>query len=452
VGEPHTTETISGWGRYPLASCAVYRPERRSAIAEILDSREQQNYIARGRGRSYGDTAINEGGGVVETPALNQMIAFDQATGTLECEAGVGLDTIIDTFMRRGWFLPVTPGTRFVTVGGAIANDVHGKNHHSDGAFCDFVDSLTLLIPTGAVLTCSRTENADVFWATVGGIGLTGFILTVRLRLLPVETAYAKVDYHRAGNLDEALALLHEHDEKFRYSVAWIDCLATGSSMGRSVLMLGDHAQTCDLPPSLDDPYDIRKPLSLDVPIDFPSIALNPYTIKAFNELFYTVNKTTIGKLVDYERYFYPLDAVGNWNRVYGSRGFTQYQFIIPPDAVDGLAVIIRRLSEARQASFLAVLKRCGEGNDGLLSFPIPGYMLALDIPMTPGLVPFLREMDRIVLDYGGRLYFAKDATTTPETIRAMYGDGIDRMREIRQRLDPGGVLSSSMARRLGVQ
>ena len=448
---PHTRERISGWGRYPVATSDVYRPDRTEALSAILDSRGKQTLIPRGLGRSYGDTAINNGGSVVVATGFDRMIAFDDTSGTLECEAGVSLETIIKTFLPRGWFIAVTPGTKFVTVGGAIANDVHGKNHHSDGSFSDFVDSFTLLIPTGEVLTCSRDENADVFWATVGGIGLTGFILTARIRLLPVETAYAKTDYLRARNLDELLAILVERDTGYRYSVAWIDCLATGSRMGRGVVMLGEHAMTDDLPPGIVDPYSVNKPIALGVPIDFPPIALNPVSIRAFNEAFYAINPTSLGKLVDYDRYFYPLDSIRDWNRIYGSRGFTQYQFIVPPDAAEGLTTIIRRLSDAKQASFLAVLKRCGDGNPGLLSFPMPGWMLALDIPMTPGLPSFLRELDRIVLDYGGRLYFAKDATTTPETIRAMYGDGIDRLREIRKRLDPDGVLSSDMALRLEI-
>jgi len=430
----------------------VYRPERCDEIEGILSAREQPTFVARGRGRSYGDTSINADGGVVVTTELNRMIAFDGVSGVLECEAGVGLDDIIDTFLPRGWFLPVTPGTKFVTVGGAIANDAHGKNHHNDGTFAGFVESFTLLAPTGDVYTCSRDKNADIFWATVGGIGLTGFILTARIRLLSVDTAYAKADYFRARDLVEAFDLMREHDEGYRYSVAWIDCVATGAQLGRSVLMCGNHATVNDLPPNVATPFDVRLPPRVNVPVDFPSSTLNPLSIRAFNELYYATNPTKLGKLVDYERYFYPLDFVHQWNRVYGKAGFTQYQFIVPPEAQEGLKTIVECLSAAPEvSSFLAVLKRCGEENEGLLSFPMPGYMLALDIPMRPGLVEFLRELDRIVLDHGGRLYLAKDACMTAETFSRMYGEKLDRFREIRRRIDPDGVLSSSQARRLEI-
>ena len=448
---PFVKQTLSGWGRMPAAECCVYRPEKRREQKAILRSGEQTSFIARGRGRSYGDTSVNADAGVILVTRLNRMLAFDPDTGVLECEAGVGPDEIIDVFLPRGFFLPVTPGTKFVTVGGAIANDVHGKNHHRDGTFSRFVLDFTLLTPGQGVITCSRDENADVFWATTGGIGLTGIILTARIELAPVQTAYIKVDYRRAENLDAALASMAELDNAYRYSVAWVDCLARGASLGRSVLMYGEHASVDDLPTKRRGaPFRVKPRLALNVPVDLPGLTLNSLSVKAFNQLFYKIHPTAEGKVVDYDRYFYPLDSVLNWNRIYGKRGFVQFQASLPGDSAEGLVELLERLSESKRASFLAVLKAFGPAGQGLLSHPIPGYTLTLDIPNRRGLEPFLTELETITLDRGGRLYLAKDAVAAPHTIAAMY-DTLDRFREVKARLDPQGVLSSSMSRRLGL-
>ena len=306
----------------------------------ILTSAEQPHYIPRGLGRSYGDTSINADGGVIDATRLNRMLSFNAEAGILECEGGVSLAEVIETYLPRGWFLPVTPGTKFVTIAGAIANDVHGKNHHRDGSFSNFVLDLVLLTPTGDVRTCSRQSDADIFWATVGGIGLTGIILSARMQLLPVESAYIRADYYRARNLDEALGLMAQYDEKYRYSVAWVDCLAKGKDMGRSVLMYGDHADVSDLPPTITDPFRVRGMLKVPVPFDFPPNVLNPLSIRLFNTAFYAINPTAEGKIIDYDRYFYPLDAIYNWNRIYGRHGFVQFQAVIP--SVEGLTKIFQ--------------------------------------------------------------------------------------------------------------
>jgi len=443
-------ETLAGWGRYQPQSCAVYRTEQHASLERLLTSTAETSFIARGLGRSYGDTAVNSQGGVIDFSRLNCMIAFDEDTGVLECEGGVSLADILDYFVARGYFLPVTPGTKFVTVAGAIANDVHGKNHHCDGAFSNFVESITLWTPAQGRITCSPAENADIFWATVGGIGLTGIILSARLRLLPVESAYVRVDYQRCAHLDIALDAMAASDQNYRYSVAWVDCLASKGSLGRSVLMRGNHAPLSGLPSKLTNtPYKLPARPTLSVPLDFPGFALNKWSIKAFNTAFYAVNRNRSGVLVDYDKYFYPLDSVLQWNRMYGKPGFIQYQATFPMDQKAGLVKMLEYLASVQRASFLVVLKCFGEAGAGLLSYPTPGYTLALDIPNRKGLREITQNLDKILLDHGGRLYLAKDAITDPETFAAMYHAALPQFLDIKEKVDPEGKLDSDMARRL---
>lgn len=443
------TQRLSGWGRYKPQECSTVRPEQRSELHSLLDSEAPRPFIARGLGRSYGDAAVNPDGSVLDMTRQNHMIQFDAEAGLLECEGGVSLAEILEAFVRRGYFLPVTPGTKFVTVAGAIANDVHGKNHHLDGSFSRFVDSFDLWTPARSIITCSAEENSDVFRATVGGAGLTGVILKVRLRLRPVETAYVKVDYERCDHLDVALEKMAATDKEYLYSVAWVDCLASKASLGRSVLMRGNHALVSDLPAKrAKTPYRLPGRPTLAVPVDFPGFALNSWSIRAFNTLFYATNRDTHNKIVDYDKYFYPLDGILQWNRMYGKKGFIQYQATFPREERAGLVKMLEHLARAKRASFLVVLKCFGEAGAGMLSYPMPGYTLALDIPNRSGLEAFAQELDRILLDHGGRLYLAKDALTSPDTFAAMYPE-LPAFREIRNDLDPEGVLRSSMSRRL---
>lgn len=451
MGEPFVSKSLTGWGRMGPQTCHVYRPEKPRLIEVILQDPAQPYYIARGLGRSYGDTSVNEGGGVIDFSRLNRMIQFDAPTGVLECEAGVSLAEILETFLPRGFFLPVTPGTKFVTVGGAIANDVHGKNHHRDGTFGCFVLDFNLCTPRGQVLRCSPEQNGDLFWATIGGIGLTGVILTARVRLQRVQSAYILVDYHKSRDLEDALSTMDATDDQYQYSVAWVDCLARGKSLGRCVLMRGNHAEPAQLPGRIAGaPFDVPTRRKCNVPIDCPGFLLNPLHIRAFNGLFYSFYRSIEGEIIDYDRYFYPLDRIHNWNRLYGKRGFVQYQATLPPDGAKGLVALLERLGTEGRGSFLGVLKRFGDANPGLLSHPMKGYTLTLDIPNRDGLVPFLRGLDRILLDHGGRLYLAKDAVALPETVAAMY-PRLEQFREIKGRVDPDNRLSSSMARRLGI-
>lgn len=448
----HADRILSGWGNYPRQACHVARPEKQADAGAVLRAREQPTYIPRGLGRSYGDAALNDGAGVILATRLDRLIDFDEAAGLLHAEGGTSLLDIVRTFLPRGWFLPVTPGTQFVTLGGAIAADVHGKNHHVDGSIGRFVDEIELLTGTGEVIRCSRTENADAFAATLGGMGLTGFIRSAKLRLLRVPSAFLNVEYRRAANLDAALELFSAGDANHRYSVAWIDCLAGGEALGRSVILRGDFANPSALRPSQrDNPYLPRLSRRRGIPFNFPAFALNSLSVRAFNWMYYHRHADS-QRVVIYEPFFYPLDAIQNWNRMYGRRGFLQYQLVLPPEtARGGLVEILERLSASGRASFLAVLKRFGEQGEGLLSFPRAGYTLALDLPNTgPDLLDFLRGLDAIVLRCGGRIYLAKDACLQAESFHAMY-PRLGEFKAILSRLDPDGVFFSSMARRLGM-
>jgi decaprenylphospho-beta-D-ribofuranose 2-oxidase len=445
------TKPLSGWGRYPVESCHVFRPEKRREVADTLASGLESSYIPRGLGRSYGDAALNQNAGVIWPILLNRFLSFDSASGVLECESGVSLAEIIQYFLPRGWFLPVTPGTKFVTVGGAIAADIHGKNHHKDGSFSNFVLDFRLLTSTGEVLLCSPTSHPEIFWATVGGMGLTGIILSARLRLRQVDSAYVFVDFHKASNLEDVLATMEASDERYDYSVAWIDGLATGKTMGRSVLMRGNHAPAAELPARIRHVLAAPTTPKWNLFVDFPSAALNRLTVKAFNTAYYAIHHTAARQLVSFEKFFYPLDAINQWNRMYGKRGFVQYQIALPQaNGAAGLRIILDRLARSGRASFLAVLKRFGDAGPGLLSFPLRGYTLALDIPAAHGLVSFLHELDRMTLDHGGRIYLAKDAVLRAEDFAAMYPK-LESFRALQRKLDPKRLLSSSMARRLGI-
>jgi len=451
LSEPFLQKKIAGWGQMAPQECDIYRPEKRRSLKDLLAEAPQSSLLARGLGRSYGDAAVNDRAAVIDMTRLDRMLDFDPATGLLECEAGVSLAQIVEIFLPRGYFLPVSPGTKFVTVGGAIANDIHGKNHHAVGSFGQFVDELNLLLANGETRNCSPTENETLFWATVGGLGLTGIILSAKIRLQPVESAYVSVDYHRSKNLDDALATMADSDQDYQYSVAWVDCLAKGASLGRSVLMRGDHAPVSALKSGqAQAPLQIPRPRAKGVPVNVPQFVLNPLSVGLFNATFYRKHGDAQGVIVDYDSYFYPLDGIHHWNRLYGKAGFAQYQATLPLESGAGLVKLLERLAQSRRASFLAVLKRFGEASPGYLSHPMKGYTLTLDLPNRSGLIPFLHELDRILLDYGGRVYCAKDGATKAESFAEMY-PRLDAFKAVKAEVDPQFRLSSSLARRLGI-
>ena len=408
--------------------------------------------IARGLGRSYGDAALLSHGVVLDQTGLNRLLDFEEASGVLHCEAGVSLGEIIDLFRPRGWTLPTTPGTRFVTVGGAIAADVHGKNHHVDGTFGRWVRGFSLLLATGEVLTCSPEENREAFWATVGGMGLTGVIVTASVQLRRTETAYLDVSLTRTADLDATLEDLAAGDAGHRYSVAWIDCLSRGRRLGRSVVMLGNDAERDGLPPSIrGNPLRPRGRLSLSVPFSPPINLIRPFSARVFNAGYYASHPTG-RSLADHEAFFYPLDNVAHWNRLYGRRGFIQYQALFPAATAEpGVRTLIERVRTWGALASLGVLKRTGPAGMGFLSFPYEGYTLALDIPNPGRRLPELaRSLEEVVLRHAGRVYLAKDSTTSAEAFAAMYPQ-LDRFRTIKHRLDPERRFTSAQAERLGI-
>ena len=413
---------LSGWGRYPVLDCRLARLRGREGLRDVL--RRPGALIARGAGRSYGDAALNPEM-TLSMLAMDRMSAFDAETGLLNCEAGVRLADILDVFAPRGWFPPVAPGTAFVTVGGMIAADVHGKNHHRDGTFGAHVESLTLATADGEIRECSRTENADLFRATVGGMGLTGAILSARFRLRPVETSFVMAETLAARDLEEAMALF-EASRDWPYSVAWIDCLARGASLGRALVTRGAFMERRSLPPQLtDDPLRPAPAGRFRVPFDAPSALLNRFSIGLFNELYFRRGRAGAragARPVHFAPFLFPLDGIEGWNRLYGRRGFVQYQCVLPKDeSASGVAALLERVAAAGQGSFLAVLKLFGPSGEGLMSFPTEGYTLALDFPMRAGAPALLDTLDGIVHARGGRVYLAKDARCAPERVREGY-------------------------------
>ncbi|MCX8064690.1 MAG: FAD-binding oxidoreductase [Candidatus Hydrogenedentes bacterium] len=447
---PAEKKLLSGWGRYYRQWSYVFRPEGWNALQSVIKDERVPDLIARGLGRSYGDTALNEGGAVVDICRLNRFINWDEEKGILTCEAGVTLKEILDIFLPRGWLPYVCPGTKFITLGGAIANDIHGKNHHCEGTFGKYVVALELITPTGEILTCSRYENSEIFKATIGGIGLTGLIRTATIQLKKVPSAYLHIDIYQCKNFDDLLQTAQEFDKKYPYTVAWVDCLAQKENMGRGIVMGGTFANPNDLPSRLKKhPYLQKHKQEIKVPIDAPSWALTPRTVGIFNSWYYDWNKSRY-ELQPIEKFFFPLDRILEWNRIYGKRGFIQYQIVFPKDEIKGFKVLLESLSSSQVASFLAVLKRTGPYREGYLSFPLEGYSLALDIPNYPGTAKLVEDLDFITRRYGGRVYLAKDSLMKPDMFKESYPEW-KYFAELKEKLDPDHRFSSSMARRLEI-
>jgi decaprenylphospho-beta-D-ribofuranose 2-oxidase len=446
-------ELLTGWGGTAPTRADVRPVHDAGEVATVLASHGARGVLARGLGRSYGDAAQNAGGTVLRLDGEAPGIVLDTTTGLVTTGGGVSLDRLMRCLLPRGWFVPVTPGTRYVTVGGAVAADIHGKNHHVDGSWGNHVVALDLVLGDGSAITVGPDRDADAYWATVGGMGLTGVITSCTFRAVPVPTSRMLVDTVRAQDLDECMRHMAETDHLHRYSVAWIDLMATGASMGRSVITGGDHAPLDALSGREQrDPHAFHPRVRVGAPSLVPGGLLNRATIKAFNEAWYRkAPRRREGEVQALSTFFHPLDGVRDWNRLYGSRGFLQYQFVLPFGEEARLRHIVERLAAAAVPTFLAVLKRFGAGNPAPLSFPAAGWTLALDVPAAvTGLASLLDELDAEVLDGGGRLYFAKDSRMPSTLVARMYPD-LDRWRAVRQRLDPGGVLRSDLGRRLGL-
>ena len=442
--------TLAGWGRTQPVVARVVTPASEDDVATILADAAGP-VIARGLGRSYGDAAQAAGGTVVDGRGFGAVGTIDPSTGSVTVGAGASIDAILAHAVPKGWFVPVSPGTRQVTVGGAIAADVHGKNHHRDGTFCQHVTALRLVAPSGP-RTVGPDDDPDVFWATAGGMGLTGIVTEATVRLLPIETDRVLVDTDRCDDLDALLARMAT-DQAYRYSVAWVDCMATGSSLGRGVLTRGDHARRDDLPAAeRSRPLAAPSPSRLRVPVPAPRGLLNRLSVRAFNEAWFRrAPRERRGELQPIGTFFHPLDFVTDWNLLYGPRGVVQYQLAVPSAAVEAVRRAIELLATSGVPSFLAVLKRFGPADPGPLSFPIEGWTLALDIPVgPPQLHGVLDALDDLVQDVGGRVYLAKDARLDPARLRAMY-PRLGELEAVRRRLDPNGILGSDLARRLGI-
>lgn len=441
-----TAVPLSGWGNFPRLPCEFAEPRSEAEVARLLAA--APHAIARGNGRSYGDAALNPAQ-VIGARRLDRMIAFDAERGVLTCESGVLLADVVDVFLPRGWFPFVTPGTKFVTIGGALASDVHGKNHHREGSFGDHVERIRLLRADGAVTECSPMENTALFAATRGGMGLTGVILEVAFRLRRVESAHIRQRVVRAADLDATMAGLEDGSGSL-YSVAWIDCLARGGRMGRALVFLGEHAEADALPAALRAaPLHVAPRGTKTMPVTLPGFALNRWSVSAFNEVYYRFAGGSGGEqIIDYDRYFYPLDAILGWNRMYGRAGFVQHQCVLPKaESRAGLAALLGRISESGLGSFLAVLKLLGPG-PGMMSFPMEGYTLALDFPASTRALSLLVELDAIVERHGGRIYLAKDARTSPALLRRGYPD-LDRFRALRAETGAAQKFRSLMSERL---
>lgn len=441
-------EKLAGWGNFPVSESYNVYP---STEAEVKKAVKQGGVVPRGLGRSYGDQAINANGKVAICTHLNHFLAWDEKEGILECEAGVSLDDIINVFGPKGWLPMICPGTKFVTIGGAIANDIHGKAHHVDGSFFNCVISFTIMLANGTVVTASRDEHADLFEASFGGLGLLGVIITAKIRLRKIETTYFKQKSIKVKNLEEMLKALEEYGH-FNYSVAWVDPLAKGSKLGSGVLTVGDAAGLHDLPPSLrKEPLKIHKKSKLTVPFFLPGFLLNGLTVRLLNRVIAFVQNSP-KEFIHYEKFFFPLDMINNWNKGYGKRGFIQYQFVIPPgkEGAENVRKIMAMIASSGCTPFLNVFKKMGEGQ-GILSFPFEGYTLAIDFPVTKNLRSFTKKMDEEVLKAGGRIYLGKDSMLDKEMFQAMYPQ-YEQWLAIKRKYDPDNVFTSDIGRRLGLQ
>ena len=444
------TDIFVGWGNNNGTGAIHLRPSNIKEVGALVEGSSM--CIARGLGRAYGDAAQCAGGTVIDCTGMTEILAFDVRTGVVRVEAGCSLDQLSRYSVSRGWFVPVTPGTAFVTIGGAVAADVHGKNHHREGSIAGYVEELCLVTPDGP-RTVGPDNDPELFWATCGGMGLTGVITEVSLRLMPISTSYLSVDTDRARDLDACMEMLASGDERYRYSVAWIDARKRGRGLGRAIVTRGDHAEVEELVGTQRNiPLAYHPVQRLGVPFTPPVSMVNAVTLPVFNALWYhKAPKHRVDEIQTMSTFFYPLDMLGDWNRLYGPKGFTQYQMVVPFGQEHVVRYTIERLQEASCPSTLGVLKRFGAGDAAPLSFPMPGWTLALDIPLgSPSLGLALDDCDRHVASAGGRVYLAKDGRMRPELMREMY-PRLDQFLETCHRTDPRGLFVSDLSRRIGL-
>ncbi len=432
---------LHGWGRYPRVEVRLSTPANVEELRFLLRNNTAGSCIVRGSGLSYGDSSL--AADVIGGSGLRQTWKLDEETGLLRAAAGFSLREILSEIVAKGWFLPVLPGTSLVSLGGAIAADVHGKNHHRDGSFCERLGELQLMLASGEIVTCGPTERPELFRASCGGMGLTGIILEAELQLTRISSASMLSVSLPAANLGQCFDLLEEHGGA-QYSVAWLDCLARGTRMGRGAVFLAEHATGGEM--------HYRSRNTVGVPFAMPGMLLNRHSLAWFNSIYFHWQRLRAGnKLQGHDAFFFPLDSILGWNLLYGRTGFLQYQFVLPGDAArEGIRLVLERVVDAGKGSFLSVLKKMGPANGNLLSFPLSGYTLALDFKHEASLFPLLDELDAVVLDHGGRIYLAKDARMSEAVFRKGY-PGWERFLEIKRRVDPEFRFRSAQSDRIGL-
>lgn len=439
---------LSGWGKYPIKNTEVLKPKN---IKELIDTLNGNQLIARGNGRSYGDSSIGISK-TIDMKNFNKIISFNNKEGYLIAESGVILQDIIKKTLPNGWFPYVTPGTKFATLGGMIAADVHGKNHHKDGNFSNFVKWIDLVNSRGELIRCSKNENSEVFEWTMGGMGLTGIILKAAIKLRSIKTGWIKQKIIATKNLDETINLF-ESNESATYSVAWVDCFQKkGKHIGRSIFTIGEHASLEDLNKNKKkDPFKVSKKINFTMPVYLPSWLLNNWTIKMFNSIYYWLNKRKkTNNLIDWDSYFYPLDKILEWNKMYGRKGFAQYQCVIPKEnSRNGLIEILETMCETKIGSFLTVLKKFGP-EQGKFSFPMDGYTIAMDFPINNKTLSLMNRLDEITSKYGGRIYLAKDSRMSKETLLETE-KRLKNFDNLRKKIDTKKKFESSQSTRLGI-
>jgi FAD/FMN-containing dehydrogenase len=450
----YRNQLLSGWGRYSASRAAVARPERQHEVADVFRQSPDTGggVIARGGGLAYGDAASSAGGRVIAMNRLNRFLAFDTASGLITCEAGVTIGEVLDVCVPQGWFLFVTPGTARATVGGCLACDVHGKNHHGSGSFSRYVVSATLMLANGELVTCGPDQHSELFWATCGGMGLTGIILDVTLRLQRIETASILARNIMTRDLEETFRKMDETADA-TYSVVWLDGVGRGASLGRGVVMLGEHAKLSDLPlERRTAPLATKTRSAHSLPFGLPGAFVAPPVVSMFNNAIYRRYEAlgSAPTLVESDKYFYPLDTLDNWNKLLGPRGFFEYQVLLPSQgAFDNIKQILEMVANAGMASFFTSVKQLGPGSPGHLSFPVPGYAFSFDLPAgDKAVLPLLDRCDEITIAAGGRVYLAKDARLSASAFARMY-PRLAEWRAIANRYDPAHTLASSMSHRL---
>ena len=425
----------SAWGNYPKIECNMFEPDSINELEKLLDNTP---LIPHGNGRSYGDSALSKN--ILKSTKFNKFISFDDSSGLLHIQAGVLLSEILEVFVPKGWFLKITPGTKLITVGGAIASDIHGKNHHIEGCFSQCVKDFRILLPNGNIVECSKEKTPDLWQATCGGMGLTGFILDAKIFLKRIPSNKISQTTIKTRNLQETFEVFEQYSHS-PYSVAWIDCLAKDSALGRSLVMIGDFMG--------GKPICSEKK-NLTVPFNLPSCTLNTFSVKLFNHFYYHKTKERLThSVVDIDSFFYPLDAIYHWNRIYGKNGFVQYQFILPKKySYEGLEKILWTIAKSGKGSFLAVLKLYGPTNGNWLSFPLEGYSLALDFKLEAGLFDLLDKLDNIVLKHHGRIYLTKDARVAKNIFEQGY-ENIEKFRHFRKEIGAYSYFESIQSQRL---